>query len=182
MKNLLLGVLIIAVLGGGYVLYTQQQKLSELSGKLTSSEPAPSVTPTPGANVNQPISASIAPTTAPSSSPNQKKPVVVFQAEGSIPAQDKSQLQARIVNPLIEYYEETEDDSEVVSITIEPNKQESKDEYPYLATAIFANGGNNGFVISKNDAGIAWWAPECMICVFSDAYKAKYPEVVSQVQ
>lgn len=185
MKNFSIVLLILASIGGGYILYTQQQTIAKLSTKIDQAgtpSTQPSV-PTPDQQVpptvaTQPVAASPSTATTPSAAPS--KAVVVFQAEGSISAADKSQLQTRVINPILDYYEETADDSPIVSLTIEPNTNANKNEYPYLGTIIFANGGNNGFVITKKDGAIAWWVPECMVCVFSESYKAKYPEVVSQ--
>lgn len=185
MKNISIVILILAIMGGGYVLYTQQQTIAKLSTKIdqadtattTPSEIATDQLVSPTAATKQ---ITITPSVADTPTQTPAKAVVVFQAEGSISATDKSQLQARVVNPILDYYEQTADDSPVVSLTIEPNTNANKIEYPYLGTIIFANGGNNGFVITKKDGAIAWWVPECMVCVFSESYKAKYPEVVSQ--
>lgn len=190
MKNFLIGITLAAILGGAYLLYIQQQSIATLSKKLEQVSTAPSnnLKLSPAiAEIDANIPAEVNPTnTQPTSQPPTQqpaqKPVVVFLAEGSIPITDKSQLQQRIVNPAIEYYQESSENSAVVSITIEPNTKESKSQYPYLGTIILANGGNNGFTISKQGGSISWWAPECMVCTFSDAYKAKYPDVVSQVQ
>lgn len=186
MKNLIGVVVALALIGGGYLLYTQQQTIA----KLTTNQIEPISTPTTipdDFDTNQPAS----PTTqvktkddvqniATSPTATTSKAVVVFQAEGSIPATDKSQLLDRIVNPILDYYEETADDSPIVSLNIEPNTGTNKNEYPYLGTIIFANGGNNGFVITKKEGSITWWTPDCMICVFSESYKTKYPEVVAR--
>jgi len=184
MKNISLIILILVVIAGGYILYTQQQTITKLSTKIDQTSPSTSLPSTVDSNqkvVPTVESQQIIPTQHEVPTPTTlQKAVVVFQAEGSIPNLDKSQLQARIINPILDYYEETTDDSPIVSLTIEPNTNANKTEYPYLGTIIFANGGNNGFVITKKEGAIAWWVPECMICVFSDAYKAKYPEVVSQ--
>lgn len=189
MKNFIGLAIVLALVGGGYVLYNHQQTIAKLTVKM---EPT-AITPTPApddSGISQPaspttqaepidntpnVAASPAVTTSATS-----KAVVVFQAEGSIPAIDKSQLLARVVDPILDYYEETVDDSPVVSLTIKPSTDADESEYPYIGTIIFADGGSNGFVITKKGDSIAWWAPGCMVCVFSESYKAKYPDVVSQ--
>ncbi len=109
-------------------------------------------------------------------------PVVVIESEASIPAQDLSEIKARVINPYLDYQADAQPGS-LVSFKISPNLLESKTAYPYMADAVFKNGGNEGFLISKNNAHIDWFIPACLNgCVFSDAFKAKYPEIVKLTQ
>lgn len=159
-------------------LFYQNQKLSE---KITSS-----VTKTENSNSNPTINpqSSLSPQAnkSLSNSPTStlsKKPVIVYEAEGSIPAADKTGIQSRIVDPFIDY-NINEVSQPMASITISPNNNPSKTEYPYLFSAVFESGGNQGFVIGKKDGQISWWIPECLNgCQFSNAFKEKYPEIVS---
>ena len=104
------------------------------------------------------------------------KPAVVFQPGGSFDAQTKSQIQARVIDPFIDFHI----DEPIASIRIETNTKSDPILFPYLFDAIFTSGANTGFVITKTDGQINWFVPECMNnCQFSDAFKAKYPEIVS---
>ena len=114
--------------------------------------------------------------------PSQPAPtsVVVFEASGSIPSVDKAQLMERIVEPFVDYYNEQEQDRHLVSLSISKNTGASVDLYPYQAKAVFSDGVNSGFLIAKKEESIDWWLPECMQCVFSPQFSAKYPFVVSR--
>ena len=103
--------------------------------------------------------------------------VVVY--EGALSSNpDKAAIQAKIVNPLLDYFADENGEGYIVSVTIGENAYESKTTYPYSASVVFNNGGNMGFVIEKPNGEIKWWAPECMVCTFSASFKAKYPEIV----
>ena len=130
-----------------------------------------------GPTVN-PATAAVIPTTE----AVKPKPVVVFEAEGSFAAGDKQKLQERIVDPYIDYYLDTYEPGYIVSITISKNDKSTAASYPYLGSAVFKNGGNNGFAISRDLDTFAWWAPDCMKCEFTPAFKAKYPEIVEKYE
>ncbi len=164
----------------GYLFY-QNQKLSD---KVSDSQIRITATPTATITVknspNHQLSQNITPTST-SSQSKIKSPVVVFEAEGSIPNADKLGIQSRIVDPFIEY-NTNEVSQPMVSITISPNNNPSKTDYPYLFSAVFANGGNQGFVISKKDGQISWWFPECMNgCNLSQNFRTKYPEIADLI-
>lgn len=125
---------------------------------------------------------SVAVTQTISLTPAGSTPVVVIESEGSIPPLDLSEIKARITNPYLDYQRDAQPGS-LVSLKISPNLLESKAAYPYTADAVFKNGGNEGFLISKNNGHIDWFLPACLNgCVFSDAFKAKYPEIVKLTQ
>lgn len=166
---IIIATIIISLFG---FLFYQNQLLSQ---KIDNSNP-PTTTPPqqslvgPTVTTRSPIIPTV--TSAPTS-----KPVVVFQPGGSFDTQTKSQIQSRIVDPFIDYYSET--NMPIVSITVEPNTKSDPVQFPYLFDAIFTNGGNTGFVITKTNDQINWFVPECMgACQFSNAFKAKYPEIV----
>lgn len=108
--------------------------------------------------------------------------VVVFEPPLGNDFADKALIQARIVNPFLDYYADENGEGYLVSLSISENKQDSKATYPYLGSAIFKNGGNSGFVIAKINGVIPWWAPDCMKCTFSASFKATYPEIVKQYE
>jgi len=114
-----------------------------------------------------------------SATPAATKPVVVFEAEGSISANDKSEIQKKILNPMIDYYATETGSGKLLTITVSANAQASKTTYPYLLKGIFDSGVNLGVTIEKDAASFKWWRPECMAgCPFTPEFKAKYPEVV----
>lgn len=121
---------------------------------------------------------------SPSATPSAAKVTVVFEAEGSFTAAEKTELQKKVIDPFTDYYLEPGSSTQkLLTLTISKNNQASKDTYPYQAQAIFDGGGNMGFLIMKVGAGVDWWYPECMIsCNLSAAYKAKYPEIAAKVQ
>lgn len=106
--------------------------------------------------------------------------VVVFEASGSIPTMDKTQLMQRIVEPFVDYYKEQDKDRHIVSLSIGKNTGTNGDAYPYQGKAIFSDGVNSGFLIAKKEENIDWWLPECMQCLFSPQFSTKYPEIVSR--
>lgn len=147
-------------------LFLQNQKLSQLAVSTPTQFISPTSLPV------QPSTQKVPPTLA-----AEAKPVVVFEAEGSFSPSDKNSIQKKIIDPFIDFYTPLQ---KIVSITISPNTNASKDMYPFLFSAIYASGGNTGFVISKTNGEVNWFIPECMNgCQFTDAFKSKYPEIVS---
>lgn len=167
----LIGVLLFAILG--FLFYQNQQLVNRISDSETSI-PA-SVTTAPLAEDKK--TQESLPSSTPIPSIAAKKPVVIYEAEGSIPLDDRAGIQSRIVEPFI-YYHQVETNQPLASITISPNTQSSKSEFPYLFNGIFESGGYNGFVIEKKAGQIVWWVPGCMNgCNLSDTFKSKYPEI-----
>lgn len=168
---ILLGVVIVLV-GVSAFLYGQNQGVSQNGAAKTEGESqnAPSDAPLPTDSLSQ------APTQAVAS------PAVVIEAEAAYPAQDLSEIKARIIAPYLDYKADNQP-GELISFKISQNPHPSKAEFPYLADGIFKNGGNEGFVIGKKDGHINWYIPECMNgCNFSESFKAKYPEIVKLAQ
>lgn len=122
------------------------------------------------------------PSAFPSSS-SKANAEVVFEAEGSFTKLEKDELAKKVINPFLDYYKMEEARQILLTLTVSKNDKESKDSYPYQAQAVFQGGGNMGFLIMKEGAGVSWWAPECLNgCTLSPAYKAKYPSVASKVE
>lgn len=163
---ILVGVVIVLV-GISAFLYGQNINLSQNGAAKTENNQA--IVPTGNLENNK------APVVSPTSAPT---PVVVIESEGSIPAQDLSELKLRVINPYIDFKAESQP-GELVSFKVSPNLLASKDTYPYMADAVFKNGGNEGFLIMKSAGHINWYLPECINgCNFSESFKAKYPEIV----
>ncbi len=105
-------------------------------------------------------------------------PVIVFEAAGSIPDEEKQIIRERVLNPFIDYYLESYgDDRKLLSITVKPNYN-SVLGYPYSFSYVYSDGVHGGTSISKVNGQIDYWEPDCMGCQFSASYRAKYPEVV----
>ena len=173
MKNFLLGmfvVVFVASLAAAGYFYLQNKTLT--------SQPSYSpVTPSPSDPPTPTISLTIQSSTTPTITIKETKAVVVFEG-GVSSSGDKNELIKKIVEPYVDYYADQYEPGYLVSFTISENLHPSKTTSPYLGSGVFKNGGNEGFTIDKKDGVINWWAPSCMVCEFSDSYKAKYPEVV----
>lgn len=159
---LLIGLLVVVGIGlAGGLYYFQSQQAKTRSEVMTEQ---PAVTPTPVLENDM----------------EANQPVVVFQAEGAISETDKSQLQQRVVDPIIDYYADLPEGGNILTITVAPNTQESKATYPYTVDAIFDNGVSLGVAIERTADGLAWWYPECMgECPLSGDFRNKYPEIVT---
>jgi hypothetical protein len=173
-KQFFIGILFAVILfGGGYFLHNYIQPFFKQK-EITTASPTPNPI---GASPT--IIASSSPVSSPvlSASPPSSSTVVVFQAEGSIPAKDKQQLQDRVIQPFLMYSADMKEQAAVVSVTVKPNASLTQ----YTVDYVLANKGYGGFVIFKNNGEIQWWLPECMgACPFSDAFKKAYPEIVKQ--
>lgn len=112
-----------------------------------------------------------------------KSTIVVIESKANISATDLDQLQARVINPYLDYYNETMGEGYIATFTIAINTQQSKTSYPYTAKAIFTNAAYNDFLIAKSNGSIQWWLPECLNgCKLSETFKTKYPEISTKVQ
>ncbi len=182
MKTLLLGILTLATIAiavfCGY-LYMQNQALLQRVED-AQKVPQPPVVIQQETNPNQGndqpqvvINNPPAENPAPS-----ERPPIIFTPGGAFSANTKSEIQTKIIDPFIDYYA-TDQYFKVASIEVSENTQASKTTYPYLFSAISKTGGNQGFVIGKT---IDWWIPECMgPCPLTEAFKAKYPEIVKKL-
>jgi hypothetical protein len=169
-------IVLVAILAVG-ALAVSGFTLYKLQGNSLSPQPTPT---TQTRDYDQKI---VPPTSNPNSSPSamtaEAKVIVVWEPSGAFPASDKTQLQARVVDPLIDYYKEA-NQGKLVTVTISVNNQASATTYPYLGQAVLENGGTLGFVIEKPNGQIKWWTPECMgECPLSASFKTKYPEIVA---
>ena len=105
-------------------------------------------------------------------------PAVTYLREGLLRSQDKNILQTRLIAPLTAYYNEKEKNIIAIAITV-PQKLGA----PYSVLAINKNGGHDEFSFGKFGKDSEEWIPTCMSaadCNFSAAFRAKYPEIVSQ--
>lgn len=105
-------------------------------------------------------------------------PVIVFEAAGAIPDEEKQAIRERVLNPFIDYYLESYgDDRKLLSITVKHNYNTAL-PYPYSFSYVYSDGVHGGSSIREVNGEIDYWQPDCMVCQFSESYRAKYPEVV----
>jgi len=167
---ILSGILVIAAVYIAFFFYQQNQALT------MGVKPTPTIVEAEPTEIVAPTYEFETPT--PTVTPGVQKVVVVLEAKASMSQQGVDDIQARVVNPLLDYYAEQTSEFQLVSLTINKNTQVSQDQYPYSGYAIQKSGSYLSFLISKKDDQIQWWTPECMKCDFSESYKQKYPEVV----
>lgn len=111
-------------------------------------------------------------------------PEVVFLAEGTFSAEEKTQIMSRFVEPFILYHRTAPDYPVIVSIAIEPVEPTIyTPDCLYSAQAIFEGGMTAGQLICMTGGLVDWWFPDCMgPCPFSDEFRAAYPEIVAIVE
>lgn len=134
---------------------------------------------------------SLIPTVSSSSAASSSKSVVIaYVPSGKFTSELKAQLEANVLNPFIDYYQDPSHNNpnKLVSVTVEYQEPSDKNPptpgyYTITVEGVFDNGGTVGFLVAKNKEGTApaLWVPECMMeCVFSDAYKARHPKTVEE--
>ncbi len=109
-------------------------------------------------------------------------PVVVYSRAGLLNNSpegliEKETLKRKLIDPYIDY--QNEDSIELVALYIEVPINIGE---PYGIIAIYGSENRYGteeFIFGAREQDYDYWHPECMgDCPFSDAYRAKYPEVV----
>lgn len=187
MKNVLIILLTLGLLASiSYILYSKYgskyelvQKASPIVMTVTPTIAVaglPSPTVAPGVPTIAPTSivptvAVLSPTSTPSTVP------VVFEAEGTFTASEKTILKTRWSEPYVMYQTGL---GQVVS-SIKFAKIATAPGYGYTFEAIMTGGGNESSLIAVSSGTPEWWVPGCMVaCPFSDAFRAKYPEIVAK--
>lgn len=172
---ILLVAIIVLLVGVAAYLYGQSSGLSQKEAeKTTTVNTKISAAPTQAA-IEQGL------TPAVSATGSAGKVTTIIEAEGSLPAQDVSELKARVINPYVDYHEEV-GSQPLATLKVSQNPNQSKNVYQYMADAIFVGGANEGFLIQKTNGHIDWWLPECLNgCNLSAGFKIKYPEIAAKV-
>ena len=99
--------------------------------------------------------------------------------EFGIPSYWRSELQKKILNPVVDYYK-MHDQGKLNAININTNTQTNRNIYPYIAELVLESGAKIGFVIEKTDSSFKWWTPECLGgCNYSENFATKYPEIIA---
>lgn len=108
------------------------------------------------------------------SSLEEALPVVVFEREGLLSARDRQLLRDRVIEPYTDYYQEGE--AQLLTMTVNVPAQSGE---AYDVKTIFSNGVHEGMLHGVRDGDIPYWQPNCLgECEFSEAFRAKHPEVV----
>ena len=139
---------------------------------------------TPAPQTTSPLST---PVPTPSSDLKQvsfpKLPVVVFEPplSGDNYATQRTEIQQKIVDPFVDYYQHVGGNNYLVSLIIQQQNNESlKNQYPYNLSGIMSNGATHNEALMQNNNVLSWWVPTCMgPCDYSEVFKQKYPQIVS---
>lgn len=168
--------ILIGLLSGGGIYFWQQEEAKHLNNRierleqeLNEAQNKPPVTIEK--EVEKPV-----PPSAESSLGFKKEdfPFIHFSREGLLTAAERKILEAKLINPMILYYNEKE--VELISLSIVVPQNVGQD---YEVTAIFKNGGTSDFLFGKREQQYNFWGPGCMgPCPFTEAFKKKYPNIV----
>ena len=103
-------------------------------------------------------------------------PIVIYTPGGLFTDEEKTNLKAKLVDPLIDF--ESSTDYPVVTMNIQ--KYDGED-YQYQVDAIQKGGVNAGFLYGEKGKDLNYYQPTCMgPCPFTDEFKEKYPEIVTK--
>ncbi len=169
---LIIAAFVIMLIGSTIYFLDQNQKRERLNTRTQASiTPAPTERFLPKASPTASASSQVS------------SPVVIIEAELTLPPRDRDELKKRVIEPYIDYFKDVHKDDTLVSFKVSANTGASSTSYPYKADSISKNGVNEGFLISKTNGSIDWWLPECLAkCEFSDTFRTKYPQIVAKVQ
>lgn len=105
--------------------------------------------------------------------------IVTFQPGGLFSAELKNELQKKLIDPYLDFY--NEDGIYVVTMNIAAPEQGA---ISWSVFATNADGSYSDFLFGdKNQTIQRWWLPDCLgDCNFSNTFKGKYPEIVSEVE
>lgn len=108
-------------------------------------------------------------------------PVVVYGRSGFLHSTEegmaeKEVLERKLVQPYIDYYNEDEIDLIALRILVPLEIGEA-----YTVLGIFGDGVVEEFLFGVREGEYDYWEPVCMgECEYSDAFRAKYPEIVGE--
>jgi len=115
-----------------------------------------------------------------------------YTPENLFTESEKTELDKKLIQPNIDYaeqYKDKEGYDPVISITVtkktdaEYASQPEYSKYRYTVDVVSKNGTKTGFLYAEKDV-IDWWLPECFNgqCGLNDAFKVKYPEIVTKLK
>jgi hypothetical protein len=108
---------------------------------------------------------------------NNKLPLILYNSGpfADSTSTEKDMLTKKLINPLLDYYNEKETYILGIYIKIPKNVGE-----PYDIAEIHKNGGYAQYSFGKKGQDNDYWSPSCMsACEFSAKFKAKYPVIVN---
>lgn len=109
--------------------------------------------------------------------------LITFEPDSAFTAPDKQGIMARIVEPYVLYQTEIEGTQKLTSVVVSQNTKPNAKDYPFLFSATFDGGVNQGFVVEREGSTFKWFVPECLGgCPFSEKFKTEYPEIVKLSQ
>lgn len=102
---------------------------------------------------------------------------ITIDAELSLPPQDVTEITTRNINPFLDWQKDQHQKVTLIKVV----KNGNSATYPYKFEYAMASGANGGYLIPRKDGHLDWFMPECLnVCSFTDSFKAKYPEIISQ--
>lgn len=142
------------------------------------------ITETPNVQVSPTVTIlNSSPSPAPSNNLFPRLPIVVFESPLSSNdyASQRAEIQQKIIEPYIAYYNHAYDENYTVSLLIQTQSNENiKSQYPYSLIGINKDGSFHGEAIMQDGGKLSWWTPTCMgPCDYSEEFKQKYPQIVS---
>ncbi len=107
-----------------------------------------------------------------------RKPLVIFKPANSFSSSEKEVLVERLINPYFDFNNEEEMNFLVMVVS---KNTPPVSGYYYTINTQTASGATAEFLYSASNTNQDWWLPECsQACSFTDSFKAKYPNIVSQ--
>ncbi len=108
-------------------------------------------------------------------------PFINFVPEGIFEDIEKEQLQERLIDPFIDFYNDGE--NLYIAIIIEKLQgADDEDDFKYDIQTLDRYGHYGGFLYGEGDEP-EWWLPDCLDgCEFTEEFEDKYPEIVDEYQ
>ena len=108
-------------------------------------------------------------------------PFINLVPEGIFEDEEKEQLQEKLIEPFIDFY----NDGENLYIAIIIEKLQGADDegdFKYDVQTLDRYGHYGGFLYGGGD-DLEWWLPDCLDgCEFTEDFEKKYPEIVESYQ
>lgn len=104
---------------------------------------------------------------------------VIWPQDTTLDKTEKSQLQERVVAPIVDYYKENPD-TPVTTVVITVNTAADAVKYPFIGQVVFLSGPAKQIKVVQAKDGVSWWKPDCVECRFSPSFSKKYPEIIKQ--
>lgn len=176
-------IITLVVVGGGVYLWSQSSlKTTEQKSQQQIVQLQNQVSELQKENTDLKTTEQASSTTPSETSVDIQFPVVVYGRPGLLNNTEeglveKKNLEEKLVQPFTDYYNEDGVNLVAMYITVPQNIGEQ-----YSVVAIFGSEkqyGANQFSFGAREQEYGYWEPGCMgTCDFSEAFKAKYPQIV----